>query len=120
MTDVRSVLIVDDSAPIAEELRKLVEGLEGYSVAGIGGDGAEGIKLFRELKPDVVMMDAVMPVLNGWEATRAILEIDPEARVVIFSAVGDLKQMKGGAKASIEKPFTAEKIAQALSTAFGE
>ncbi len=114
------MLIVDDSAPIAEELRKLVEGLEGYSVAGIGGDGAQAIKLFRELKPDVIMMDAVMPVFNGWEATRTILEIDPEARVVIVSALGNLKQMKVGAKASIEKPFTAEKVAQALSTALAE
>lgn len=104
----KRLLVVDD----ALFMRKLIGGVAaeaGWEVVGEAGDGAQGVSLYQELRPDLVTMDLVMPVMGGIEALRAIRAFDPEARVVVVTAV-DQKQavadaIQSGALDFIVKPF---------------
>jgi len=102
------LLVVDD----ALFMRKLIGGVAaeaGWEVVGEAADGAQGVSLYRELRPDLVTMDLVMPIMGGIEALRAIRALDPEARVIVVTAL-DQKQavadaIQGGALDFIVKPF---------------
>ncbi|MBA3313558.1 MAG: response regulator transcription factor [Planctomycetota bacterium] len=83
------VLIVDDADPIRLLLRGLLANAEGIEVIGEAGDGAEAIELARQLRPDVVIMDVTMPVMDGIEATTAIVEEFPHIRVLGLSISAD-------------------------------
>jgi DNA-binding NarL/FixJ family response regulator len=83
------VLLVDDADPIRLLLRGLLGGAAGIEVVGEAGDGAEAIELARRLRPDVVLMDVTMPVLDGVSATAVITEELPGIRVLGLSISGD-------------------------------
>ena len=83
------VLIVDDADPIRLLLRGMLGTAEGVEVVGEAGDGAEAVELARRLRPDVVIMDVTMPVMDGIEATTKIVEELPEVRVLGLSISGD-------------------------------
>lgn len=83
------VVIVDDADPIRLLLRGLLANAQGIEVVGEAGDGAEAIKLARELRPDVIIMDVTMPVMDGIEATSAIVEKFPHIRVLGLSISAD-------------------------------
>lgn len=82
------VMLVDDHTAVRESLRRSMEG-EGFDVVGDAGDGEEAVKLGTELRPDVVLMDVSMPVLDGIEATRQLRERSPATQVVILTMHGD-------------------------------
>jgi len=82
------VLVVDDTSSMRTEIRHLLEDA-GLTVVGEGGDGAEGVMLARELRPDVVVMDVRMPILDGIAATGYITRELPNTRVIVFSAFDD-------------------------------
>jgi DNA-binding NarL/FixJ family response regulator len=82
------VLVVDDTANIRTEIRLLLEDA-GLIVVGEGSHGAEGVMLARELRPDVVVMDVRMPILDGIAATGFITRELPGTRVIVFSAFDD-------------------------------
>lgn len=107
------VLIVDDSAFMRFMLQKILADA-GFDVVGEATDGTEGAELFRSLRPDVVTMDITMPVLSGLEGLKRILGIDPEARVIMISAMGQkstvLKALQSGALGFIIKPFDKTKV----------
>jgi DNA-binding NarL/FixJ family response regulator len=79
------VLIADDHALVRAGLRLLVEGLEGIEVVAEANNGREAIALAAKLRPDVVLMDVIMPELNGLDATARIVAADPSVRVVMLS-----------------------------------
>ena len=79
------ILLVDDHAPTRREMISLMDGVEGLDVVGEAGGGAEGVQAADRLRPDLVVMDVVMPGMNGIEATRAILASYPETRVLALS-----------------------------------
>jgi two-component system, NarL family, response regulator DegU len=79
------VVVVDDDVSFRQALRAFLEGDGRLDVVGIAGTGAEALALVVELKPDVVSMDLEMPVMNGIEATKAILHHFPETHVVVVS-----------------------------------
>jgi DNA-binding NarL/FixJ family response regulator len=85
MTD---VLLVDDQAMIRAGLRKILETEADLDVIGEAGDGADAVDLARDLRPDVVLMDIRMPVLDGIEATRRIVAAQPSARVLVLTTFG--------------------------------
>lgn len=89
-----------------------------YDIVGEATNGQEAVDRFKELLPDIVTMDIVMPIKDGIEATREILQHDPKARVVMCSAVGQeplvIESIAAGAKDFIVKPFTSEKVIQVM------
>lgn len=110
-TKMIKILIVDDSKVSQHQLKHIFESDGSISVVGIASDGEEGVRLAAELKPDVVSMDINMPIMNGLEATRKIMESDP-IPIVIVSASYDPKNVEksflaieAGAVAIVEKPY---------------
>ena len=83
-----TVLIADDQALVRVGLRKILESEPDTSVVGEASDGEEAIKETRRLRPDVVLMDIRMPVLDGIEATRRIVQGQPQARVLMLTTFG--------------------------------
>jgi two-component system, chemotaxis family, chemotaxis protein CheY len=119
----RKVLVVDDSVAIARQLTKMIEGFGGFDVIGHAKNGAEAVKLFKTLQPDVVLMDIVMPMMDGIQSLRTLMRLDPEARVVVVSSVGGVGQkveeaIRLGARNVISKPFEPEKVQSILERLF--
>jgi DNA-binding NarL/FixJ family response regulator len=79
------VLLVDDHEVVRYGLRSLLEASAGYTVCGEAADGRAGVELADSLRPDIVVMDIGMPELNGFEATRQVLERCPQTRILILS-----------------------------------
>ncbi|MBI2267161.1 MAG: response regulator [Armatimonadetes bacterium] len=118
MGETKRILIVDDSRTIAMLLEKVLAG-SSFVVAGHAKTGEEAIQLYRDLKPDLVTMDIVLPGINGIETIQQILAYDPQAKVVVVSSVGGTHQtvvqaLEAGARNIITKPFDAEKVLQVL------
>jgi len=116
-----AVLIVDDTLFMRASIRQMLEA-NGHSVAGEAANGVEAIEKFEKVKPDVILMDITMPDMNGLEALRRIKEIDPGARVVMCTAVGQqamvAKAVELGAQQFIVKPFQAERLMAAIDTVY--
>ncbi len=89
------ILIADDHAVLREGMRTLLEEEKDFEVVGEAGDGEEAVKLATELKPDVVVMDIVMPRLSGIEATRLIKQASPASAVLILTAYSDISYILG-------------------------
>ena len=116
----RRVLIVDDALFMRNTLRDIFTGA-GFAVAGEADDGVQAVNLFRELKPDLVTMDIVMPYKSGIDATREIVQLDPNAVVIMCSALGQeskvLESIKLGARDFVVKPFQPDRVLDAVSKA---
>lgn len=116
----KKVLIVDDAAFMRGSLKLILE-QNGFFVAGEASNGLEGIKLYRELHPDIVTMDITMPELDGIEAIKIIRQIDSNARIIVISAMGQESKVKdaviAGAKGFIVKPFKSEFVIETLNKA---
>jgi len=93
--DKLTVLIADDHPLVREALHQALDGERDIEVVAEAGDGEEAVKLASELKPDVAVMDIVMPKLNGIEATRKIKEIAPNIAILILTAYDDDEYVLG-------------------------
>ena len=109
----RRILIVDD----ALFMRKMIGGVAaeaGWEVVGEAGDGRRAVELYGELRPDLVTMDLVMPIMGGLDALRMIRAIDPDAKVVVVTAVDQketlMDSIRGGAMEFIVKPNERERV----------
>lgn len=116
----KKILIVDDAAFMRIKLRDILEKND-YEVAGEAENGLEAIEKYKELQPDIVTMDITMPELDGVEALKEIKEIDPEAKVLMCSAMGQqtmvMDAIRAGALDFIVKPFDTERVIKALDKA---
>ena len=89
------ILIVDDHTVLREGMRNLLEQEKDFKVVGEAGDGEEAVRLVSKLKPDVVIMDIVMPKLSGIEATRLIKQASSSTAVLILTAYSDIRYILG-------------------------
>jgi NarL family two-component system response regulator LiaR len=121
MSDAIRVLIVDDHEVVREGLRNFLELQEGMEIAGEARDGDEGVALATELRPDVVLMDLVMPKVDGVEAMRALRERVPGTRVIVLTSFLDdehlLPAMRAGAAGYLLKNVQPQELARAIRAA---
>ena len=106
-----SVLIVEDDKNIRELLQMYLE-KEGYAVT-IAGDGGQGLTKFRTIKPDLVLLDVMMPVMDGWAVCRAI-RAESQTPIIMLTAKGELDDkvagLKSGADDYVTKPFEMREV----------
>jgi two-component system chemotaxis response regulator CheY len=114
------VLVVDDTA----FMRKMVSDAlakGGHEVIGEASNGVEAVERYKELAPEVTTLDITMPEKDGISALQDILALDPSARVVMCSALGQeskvLEAIKSGAKDFVVKPFQPERVLDAITKA---
>jgi len=115
----KTVLIVDDVPYVRKTLKQILSA-RGLKVVGEAENGEEAIRLYHETKPDLVTMDLAMPVLNGIDATREILKFDPEARIIVLSAMMQENLVSdaimAGAKDYILKPFQTDEVMKVIQS----
>lgn len=113
----KRVLIVDDSVLTRRMMYHFLADTE-WEVVGEACNGCEAVFLYQELKPDVVTMDIVLPVYDGLAAMREILEFDPNARIIVVSALSQTKliseAIRDGARDFLRKPFSPEELVETL------
>ena len=116
----KRVLVVDDANFMRMVVKDSLEPV-GFQIAGEATNGAEAVSRYNELKPDLVTMDITMKVKDGLEAAREILASDPNARIVMVTALGQEKMLLDsialGVRDFVVKPFTTERIVSAVEKA---
>ncbi|EJY55634.1 response regulator receiver protein [Alicyclobacillus hesperidum URH17-3-68] len=114
------ILVVDDAAFMRMMIKDILT-KNGFEVVGEAADGAQAVDKYQELKPDLVTMDITMPEVDGIEALKRIRVIDPNARVIVCSAMGQqamvIDAIQAGAKDFIVKPFQADRVVEAVQKA---
>lgn len=116
-------MIVDDSTFLRMTIKNMVV-KHGYEVVDEAENGAVAVSKYKHFKPDLVTMDITMPDMTGIEAVKAIRAIDPEANIIMCSAMGQkamvLDAIKAGAKDFIVKPFQEDKVIQSIKKILNE
>lgn len=113
----KRILVVDDAAFMRTMIKDILT-KNGYTVVGEAENGAKAIEKYKELKPDLVIMDITMPEVDGIEAVKGIKKIDANANIIMCSAMGQqsmvIESIQAGAKDFIVKPFQAERVLEAV------
>ncbi|MDD5794475.1 response regulator [Clostridium sp. HCP1S3_B4] len=116
------VLIVDDAAFMRMMIKDILE-KNGYEIVGEAPNGAVAVEMYQKEKPDVVTMDITMPDVDGIEAVKRIKAIDPGAKIIMCSAMGQqsmvMDAIKAGARDFIVKPFQADRVLEAVQKVVG-
>lgn len=115
-----NVLIVDDAAFMRMMVKDILT-KNGFTVVGEAENGAVAVDKFSELNPDLVIMDITMPEMDGLQAVREIRKKDPQAKIIMCSAMGQqamvIDAIQSGAKDFIVKPFQADRVVEAVKKA---
>ena len=93
------VMLVDDHSVVRSGLNAMLSSEDGLELAGEAADGSEAVRLVERLKPDVILMDLVMPVMDGVAATKAIHDRFPDIRIIILTSFKEREQVDGALKA---------------------
>ena len=116
-------LVVDDSVFARKNLSRMVESFGGR-IAGEAGDGCTAITEYSRTLPDIVLMDIIMPQMEGIEAAEKILRLHPQARVVMVSSVGYqeniIAALQKGARHFVQKPVKPEILYEVVKYVMGE
>lgn len=112
------VMIVDDAAFMRVSIRNILT-KNGFEVAGEAENGAVAVQMYSSLQPDVVTMDITMPEMDGLQALKAIKAMDPKAKIVMVSALGQEAMVRdavmSGARGFIVKPYKEDTIVETLN-----
>jgi DNA-binding NarL/FixJ family response regulator len=115
------VVLADDHVIVRDGLARLLDGTEDIEVVGVAGDGREAVAVVSELAPDVVLMDLVMPVLDGVGATRRITAEAPATRVVVLTSFSEsarvLEALDAGARGYVLKDAEGDEVVRAVRAA---
>lgn len=113
-----NVLLVDDHDLVRTGIRRILDDVNGIKVVGEAKSGEEAVKLGRKLKPQVVLMDVKMPGIGGFEATRKLLRIDPDIKVLIVTICNNdlypARLLQVGASGYLTKGASTEEMVQAI------
>ncbi len=113
----RTVLICDDAIFMRTMVGDILQ-QAGFEIVGEAESGVQAIEKYRTLKPDLVTMDIVMPDMGGIDAVREITKLDPQARVLMCSAMGQqalvVEALQAGAKDFVVKPFQPSRVLEAV------
>ena len=116
------VLVCDDAIFMRTMISDILSGA-GYDVVGEAETGVQAIERYRDLKPDLVTMDIVMPDMGGIDAVREIIKHDPDAKVLMCSAMGQqalvVEAIQAGAKDFVVKPFQPSRVLEAVQRVLG-
>ena len=117
MADIR-VLIVDDHTVVRDGLQALISAEPGMQVIGSAADGLEAVRMARELEPDVILLDLVMPRMDGVQTTLEIRSENPDARILVLTSFAENHQVfsaiKAGAMGYLMKDTSSEELIQAI------
>lgn len=116
------IMLVDDASFMRMMLKNILVG-SGYEVIGEAENGAKAIEQFKALKPDLVIMDIIMPEMGGIDAVREIVKTNPSAKILMCSSMGQqslvVEAIQAGAKDFIVKPFQPSNVLEAVKKALG-
>jgi two-component system, NarL family, response regulator LiaR len=116
------ILIVDDHAMVRRGLKILLEDFPGIKVVGEAANGLQAIEYASRLQPDIVLMDLVMPVMDGIEAIQRIIAIHPDQRIIVLTASSDgetfIQAIKAGAQGYFVKDLDAEELVRAIQNVY--
>ncbi|MGB9813182.1 MAG: response regulator [Thermovenabulum sp.] len=116
------ILIVDDAAFMRMMIKDILL-KNGFQVVGEAENGLVAVEKYKELKPNLVIMDITMPEMDGIEAVRKIKAIDPQAKIIMCSAMGQqamvIEAIQAGARDFIVKPFQPDRVIDAVKKALG-
>jgi len=116
------ILIVDDAAFMRMMIKDVLT-KNGFEVIGEAENGAKAIEKYKELSPDLTVMDITMPEIDGIQALKEIKKIDPSAKIIMCSAMGQqamvIEAIQAGAKDFIVKPFQADRVIEAIKKVIG-
>lgn len=114
----KGVLIVDDARFVRNKLKEIIEKIPSVKVIGEASNGEEAVSLYKNLKPDLVTMDLVMPNIDGIKAIEEIMKYDENANILVVSAMGQemsiLEATEKGAKDFIKKPFKDDQVSKII------
>ena len=118
----KTILLVDDAAFMRMMLKDILT-KNGYNVVGEAENGVKAIEKYKELSPNLVVLDITMPEMDGIQAARGIKEADPSALIVMCSAMGQqamvIEAIQAGAKDFIVKPFQPDRVIEAVQKVLG-
>lgn len=113
----KRVLVVDDSSFMRQALKTIMEKL-GHTVIGTAENGIDAVAKYRDLKPDIVTLDIVMPQMGGLQGLKLLKSVDPNAVIVMVSSMADKESVvecaKAGAKHYLLKPFDETKVGDVM------
>ncbi|MCR4319164.1 MAG: response regulator [Candidatus Brocadiaceae bacterium] len=119
----RKILVVDDAKVIRMVIKRILTS-HGFLVAGEAGNGREALEKYKELMPDAVTMDIIMPEMDGIQGLKEIIAFDKQAKVIMISAIDQHDSLtdaiRHGAADYVVKPFEDDRMVAALKNIFGE
>lgn len=118
----KNILICDDAAFMRMMIKDILS-KNGYNVAGEAENGLKAVEKYKEVNPDLVLMDITMPEMDGIQALKEIKKLDANAMVIMCSAMGQqamvIESIQAGAKDFIVKPFQADRVIEAVKKVVG-
>jgi two-component system chemotaxis response regulator CheY len=118
----KNILVCDDAAFMRMMIKDILT-KNGYNVVGEAENGAKAVEKYSEVTPDLVLMDITMPEMDGIQALKAIRSKDPNAKIIMCSAMGQqamvIESIQSGAKDFIVKPFQADRVLDAVKKVVG-
>jgi two-component system chemotaxis response regulator CheY len=118
----KTILLVDDAAFMRMMLKDILS-KNGYEIVGEAENGVKAIEKYKELKPNLVILDITMPEMNGIQAAKGIKTLDANALIIMCSAMGQqamvIESIQAGARDFIVKPFQADRVLEAVQKVIG-